>query len=171
MNTKIKNKLTLPFIMVAMVIISVTELNAQDFPRWRGANNDAIIKGTGLNLDFSEKKPPLTWTFRQAGLGYSSPARVGTTLYCQGATNDVGFAFALDTKTGNLKWKQELGPEIVEDRENCPRGTITVDGDKLYMIQGIGQIHCLSAADGKVLWKKDLAVKSCPDGVTASRLW
>jgi outer membrane protein assembly factor BamB len=45
--------------------------------------------------------------------------------------------------------------ESVEDREVCPRGTITMDGDKLYLIRGLGQIHCLSATDGKVIWQKD----------------
>ena len=147
----------LPFIMiVAAVVISGMELKAQDFPGWRGTNNDGVVKDASINLDWSEKKPALAWTFRQAGLGYSSPSIVGTTLYCQGAMDEKGFAFALDTKTGNLKWKQELGSEIVEDRENAPRGTITVDGDKLYLIRGIGQIHCLSAVDGKEIWKKDL---------------
>jgi len=154
---KRKNKVMLPFIMiVAAVVISGMELKAQDFPGWRGTNNDGVVKDASINLDWSEKKPALAWTFRQAGLGYSSPSIVGTTLYCQGAMDEKGFAFALDTKTGNLKWKQELGSEIVEDRENAPRGTITVDGDKLYLIRGIGQIHCLSAVDGKEIWKKDL---------------
>jgi len=145
----------LPFIMVAMVLISAMEINAQDFPRWRGANNDAIYKGAGLNLDFSAKKPPLAWTFRQAGSGYSSPVIVGNTLYMSGAADGKDFAFALDTQTGKLKWKQTLGEEYVQDRGDGPRGTITIDGDRLYLIRGAGQIHCLSAADGKVIWQKD----------------
>jgi outer membrane protein assembly factor BamB len=73
-----------------------------------------ISKETGLNLDWSEKKPPLLWTFKQAGAGYSSPTIVGGTLYCQGAADGSDFAFALDTKTGSLKWKQPLGPQFVQ---------------------------------------------------------
>ena len=141
--------------MVAMLHIFGLESKAQDWPQWRGLDREGVFQKSGLNLDWAEKKPPLTWVFRQAGLGYSSPTIVGTTLYCQGAVEKEGFAFALDTKTGQLKWKQDLGPEIVPDRENCPRGSITVDGDKLYLIRGIGQIHCLSAVDGKELWQKD----------------
>ena len=142
-------------LMVAMLIVTGMDLLAQDWPQWRGANREGISKETGLNLDWSTKKPPLAWTFRDAGMGYSSPVIVGTTLYCQGALDQKGFAYALDAQTGRLKWKQELGPEIVEDRENAPRGSITVDGDKLYLIRGIGQIHCLAASDGKVIWQKD----------------
>jgi outer membrane protein assembly factor BamB len=151
---KSKSKIKLLIITAVMLNISGIGL-AQDWPQWRGANRDGVSKENNLNLDWANKKPQTAWIFRQAGAGYSSPTIVGTTLYCQGATDNKGFVFALDTKTGNLKWKQKLGEETVPDRENCPRGSITADGGKLYLIRGIGQIHCLSAADGKVLWQKD----------------
>jgi outer membrane protein assembly factor BamB len=149
-----KNKIRLLAITAAITFSSM-ETKAGDWPQWRGANRDGVSKETGLHLDWSTNKPPVAWQFRQAGLGYSAPVIVGTTLYCQGAVDKKGFAFALDTKTGNLKWNRELGPESVPDRENCPRGSVTADGGKLYLIRGIGQIHCLSAADGRVIWQKD----------------
>ena len=137
------------------LVLIVMNVKAQDWPQWRGPNRDAVLKTTDLNLDWSAKKPLLLWTFRQAGAGYSAPVIVGTTLYCQGAADDKDFAFALDTKTGNLKWKQVLGGQFIESRGNGPRGSVTVDDDKLYLVRGGGQIHCLSAADGKMLWQKD----------------
>ncbi|WP_291530310.1 PQQ-binding-like beta-propeller repeat protein [Bacteroides sp. UBA939] len=152
---KAKNKVRFLIGMLVVLNIFGQESKAQDWPQWRGENRSGISKESGLNLDWANKTPSLSWVFRQAGTGYSSPSIVGTTLYCQGAMDGNGFAFALDTQTGNLKWKQGLGEESVPDRENCPRGSVTVDGDKLYLIRGIGQIHCLSATDGKVLWQKD----------------
>lgn len=142
-------------IMVAFGIISGLDLKAQDWPQWRGADRDGVSKENGLNLDWSDKKPALLWTFRQAGAGYSAPVIVGSTLFCQGAADGKDFAFALDTRTGKLKWKQDLGPLFHMDRGSGPRGSVTVDGDKLYLIRGGGQLHCLSAADGKMLWQKD----------------
>lgn len=156
MKLKSKNKIVLPFIiMVITFIISGIQTNAQDWSQWRGANREGIQKETGLNLDWSEKTPALLWVFRQAGSGYSAPTIVGTTLYCQGAAENSDFAFALDTRTGNLKWKQILGEEFIQDRGNGARGSVTVDDGKLYLIRGGGQVHCLSAADGKMLWQKD----------------
>lgn len=142
-------------VMVALMVISGKELKAQDWSQWRGPNRDGVSKETGLNLDWSKNKPPLLWVFRQAGAGYSTPTIVGTTLFCQGAMDGNDFAFALDTKTGNLKWKQPLGTQFIMDRGDGPRGAVTVDGDKLYLIRGGGQLHCLSAVDGKLLWQKD----------------
>ena len=151
-----KSKFRFNFIIIAAIlVISGIESKAQDWPRWRGVNNDGISKETGLNLNWSEKKPPLAWTFREAGSGYAAPTIVGTTLYCQGAADGNDFAFALDTQTGKLKWKQILGSESVLERGNGGRGSITVDREKLYLIRGTGQIHCLSATDGKIIWQKD----------------
>lgn len=141
--------------IVVLLSASFAELQAQDWPQWRGPNRDGISKETGLNLDWTAKKPKLLWTFRDAGAGYSAPVIVGTTLYSQGAAGGKDFAFALDTRTGKLVWKQDLGPMFVMDRGNGPRGSVSVDGDKLYLVRGGGQIHCLSAADGKMIWQKD----------------
>jgi outer membrane protein assembly factor BamB len=128
----------------------------KEWPQWRGPNRDGVSTETGLNLDWSLKKPPLQWAFKEAGAGYSSPTIVGGTLYCQGAAEGSDFAFALDAQTGKLKWKQPLGPMFEQDRGSGPRGAVTVDGDGLYLIRGGGELRRLAAADGKTLWKKDL---------------
>jgi outer membrane protein assembly factor BamB len=129
---------------------------AADWPQWRGPNREAISRETGLNLDWSAKKPPLAWTFKQAGAGYSAPTVVGTILYCQGAADESDFAFALDTETGQLKWKQPHGPQFKQDRGDGPRGSVTADGDALYLIRGGGELHCLDSASGKPRWQKGL---------------
>ena len=150
------NRFWLPFIfMVAFPTIFGINLQAQDWHQWRGENRDGISKERGLNFNWAVKKPPLVWTFNQAGAGYSAPVVVGKTLYCQGSADDIDFAFALDIETGNLKWKQKLGEQFIQDRGDGPRGSVTVDGDRLYLIRGSGQLHCLSAIDGKMIWQKD----------------
>ena len=133
----------------------VLNIEAQDWPRWRGFSQDGVVRQAGLDLDWSVEKPSLSWTFRQAGSGYSAPVIVGSTLYCAGAENGNTFAFALDVNTGKLKWRQVIGPQFDHDHGNGPRGSVTVDGDRLYLIQGGGQIHCLSVIDGKIVWQKD----------------
>ena len=145
----------LVLMIISAMICGVVDSNAQDWSQWRGSNREGIVIASGLNLDWSQRKPTLLWTFRQAGAGYSAPVIVGTTLYCQGGANGNDFAFALDTQTGALKWKKILGEEFVEEHGNGSRGSITVDGDKLYLVRSGGQIHCISAVDGRMLWEKD----------------
>jgi len=158
MKTEIKHRVLRTFvIIIGLWAITQIEVHAQDWPQWRGPHRDGVSKESALLLDWSDKTPPLLWVYREAGAGYSAPTIVGTTLYSQGAAEGYDFAFALDTGTGTLIWKQNLGTEYVDyqNRGKGARGSITVDGDKLYMIRGGGQIHCLSASDGKMLWQKD----------------
>jgi outer membrane protein assembly factor BamB len=156
MKMKSKGKTGLPFMMMVVILVmNGMYVNAQDWAQWRGANRDGVSKEAGLNLDWATSKPALTWVYRQAGAGFSAPVIVGTTLYGQGAAGGSDFAFAIDTQTGNQKWKQNLGKQSVLERGDGPRGSVTVDGDKLYLVRGDGQIHCLSAADGKMIWQKD----------------
>ena len=143
------------FIPVILLIFSYSKAYSQDWPQWRGPNRDGISQESGLHLDWTEKKPDLLWEFRQAGAGYSSPTIVDGILYCQGAADGNDFAFALDAETGKLKWKQALGDLFVMDRGDGGRGSVTVDGDTLFLIRGGGQLHCLSASDGEMLWQKD----------------
>jgi outer membrane protein assembly factor BamB len=138
------------------IILSCGTAFTMDWPQWRGPNRDDVSTETGLNLNWSEKKPQLQWAFKSAGAGYSAPTIVGHTLYCQGAEDGSDFAFALDTESGKLKWKQPLGAQFKQDRGDGPRGSITVDGDSLYLIRGGGELDCLTAAEGKPVWKKDL---------------
>jgi len=153
---KMKSKIGFSVItLIIMLVITGINVSAQDWPQWRGANREGVSKETGLNLNWADKKPALLWTFRQAGAGYAAPTIVGTTLYGHGGAEGNDFAFALDTQTGKLKWKQNLGELSVIERGDGPRGSVTVDGDKLYLIRGSGIIHCLAAADGKILWQKD----------------
>jgi outer membrane protein assembly factor BamB len=152
-----KNRFGLPFIVLAAVFaINATYLTAQDWPRWRGSNNDGIVRAQGLNLDWTQRTPTLAWTFSQTGAGFSSPTVVGNTLYITGtdATND--FAVAIDTRNGNVIWRQALAPRYAQHWGDGPRGSITVDGDRLYLILGAGQVMCLSAADGRIIWQKHM---------------
>jgi outer membrane protein assembly factor BamB len=142
--------------ITAVTLAVGTTLTAQNWSQWRGTNRDAIAKtNTNLNFDWENNPPKLSWVFREAGAGYSSPVVVGNTIYMSGAANDEEFAFALDTRTGHIKWKQILGKQFTQDHGSGPRGTMVVDNDKLYLIRADGQLHCLSISDGKILWKKD----------------
>ena len=132
------------------------KITAQDWTQWRGENREGIQKEKGINLDWAEKKPQVLWVYKDAGVGYSSPIISGNTLYLLGAANNNDFAFALDAKTSRLIWTSVLGELYVQDRGDGPRGTMTLDNGKLYLIRGAGQIHCISAEDGKMIWQKDL---------------
>ena len=146
------NLRTAPAAALALAFFSSLS-HAADWPHWRGADFDDQSKETGLLKEWPAEGPKKVWMFDDAGLGYSGFAVVSDTLYTMGARDATEFVIAIDTKTGKQKWAAEAGPLLNNNWGNGPRSTPTVDGDKVYAMSGKGVLSCLTAADGKLLWK------------------
>ena len=73
---------------------------ADDWPQFRGPDRNGVSKETGLLKTWPANGPPLLWTFRDAGAGYSPPAIVGNRLYTMGAKDKTDYLYALDTTSG-----------------------------------------------------------------------
>jgi outer membrane protein assembly factor BamB len=147
-------KLTLPLLGCLLLAGAAA---ADDWPQWQGPDRNNVSKETGLLKTWPKGGPKLLWTFSQAGMGYSAPAVVGDRLYAMGASDDKNYLFAVDVKTGKKVWASALNPlsEGQEERGNGPRGTPTVDGDRIYAITADGTLVCAKTADGAKVWSKD----------------
>lgn len=57
---------------------------------------------------------------------------------------------ALNAKTGKGKWDHEYGCEYKNVSDNAgPRTTPVIDGDRVYTLGTMGDLRCLTLADGK----------------------
>jgi len=132
-------------------------LFAADWPGWRGAQRNDHSPDKGLLKSWPEGGPKCLWVFENAGIGYSGPAIVGGKLYTMGAREDAEQLICLDTKTGKELWAAELGPVLQNQWGDGPRATPTVDGDLIFAMNAKGHLNCVSAKDGKVVWKKKMS--------------
>jgi outer membrane protein assembly factor BamB len=64
--------------------------------------------------------------------------------------------FALDRATGKTVWATALGPRVDQDRGAGPRGTPTVEGDRVYTLAENGELGCLKFGDGSVIWRRNI---------------
>jgi outer membrane protein assembly factor BamB len=128
---------------------------AADWPQWRGPNRDAISKETGLLKQWPEGGPPLAWTGKGIGQGYSAPAVAGGRIYLMGEDDKSSYVHALDAKNGSILWSTPVGK--TGGNYEGPRSTPTVDGERVYALGQWGDLVCLSAKDGKEVWRKNLA--------------
>src|SRR5215831_17715218 len=129
---------------------------AADWPQWRGPHRDGISSETGLLESWPAGGPRLVWKTQGLGEGYSSFAVVGDRLYTQGQQGNQEFVLAFDINTGKQLWRVPNGSAYHESRGNGPRGTPTVDGDRLYALAADGTLACLQPATGKAVWSIDL---------------
>jgi len=127
-----------------------------NWPQWRGPNRDGISKETGLLKQWPAEGPPLVWKATGAGRGYSSFSISNGKLYTLGLRGDREFVVAFDVATGKEAWATPHGSAFHNDRGDGPRGTPTVDGDRVYALGGNGDLSALDAKTGKLVWTKNV---------------
>ena len=130
-----------------------------NWPQWRGPNRDGISKETGLLKQWPAEGPPLAWKATGAGRGYSSFAVSNGHLFTMGLRGDREYVVAFDVATGNQAWVTPTGRAFRNDRGDGPRGTPTVDGDRLYALGGNGDLSCLETRTGRVVWTMNILQK------------
>ncbi len=130
-----------------------------DWPQWRGPNRDGISKETGLLKQWPKEGPPLVWKTKGAGGGYSSFAIANGRLFTMGLRGEREFIIAFDVANGKEVWATPHGKAFHNDRGDGPRGTPTVDGERLYALGGSGDLSCLEAGTGRIVWTMNVLQK------------
>jgi outer membrane protein assembly factor BamB len=161
-------------LLLACCVIFASSLlaKADDWPQWMGPTRDAVWAETGIvkSLPAGEMKP--LWKVPVAA-GYSGPAVANGNVFlsdrvlAKGAKNpDDPFdtkqkvnsterVLCLDAKTGKEVWKHEYDCTYQISYPAGPRCTPTVHDGKVYALGAMGDLYCLNAADGKVIWSKN----------------
>ncbi len=141
---------------LALLALSLVPANAADWPNYRGPNHDGISKESGWTTEWPANGPKVLWKAK-VGLGFSGVVVANGQAYTQGNASDQDTIFCFDANTGAPKWKHSYAaPLDAKYYEGGTSATPTVDGDQVYTISKRGIVHCLNAADGKVVWTKNL---------------
>ncbi len=135
-------------------------LRAEDWPQWRGPRRDGTWNETGIVEKFDSAQIPLRWKI-PLGPGYSGPSvAAGRVFITDRQKTDAEASeriVCLDAETGQTNWVVEYPCEYVKIGYTAgPRANVTIDGEQAFAIGAMGHTYCLSVADGKTLWKRDL---------------
>ncbi|MEW6128119.1 MAG: PQQ-binding-like beta-propeller repeat protein [Acidobacteriota bacterium] len=126
-----------------------------DWSQWRGNERTNISTETGLLKSWSGA-PPTVWSIQGLGPGYGSLAIKDDRIFVQGGKDNQSTVFCLNRADGKTVWTTALGPLLDQDRGDGPRGTPTIDGDRIYVLSENGDLACLRAKDGSAIWKKNI---------------
>jgi outer membrane protein assembly factor BamB len=140
--------------MLALVVV----VRGADCPRFRGPAGDGVFPETGLLEQWPADGPKVAWTVKGLGQGYSSATVEAGTVYVTGMDDQKQgylFAFNLD---GSPKWKTAYGPELDKRGPAVAgtRATPTIDGERAYLVTGLGKLVLFDVAKGQVLKTVDL---------------
>ena len=140
---------------LAPLLLLATIARADDWPQWRGPNRDGTSAETGLIQDWTENPPQLVWMIDGLGRGYASVSVVDGRLYTTGNFDGGQGVVAVDASSGEVLWRKTITAEVPGHKYEGSRCTPTVDGDRLYVVTSDGEIACLNAADGEIIWKRE----------------
>ena len=128
-------------------------LEADDWPQWRGPERSDVSSETGLLRQWPDDGPRREWLFENAGRGYAGFSTAEGTLFTMGTREEQEILLALDAKTGRELWATPIGEVFVEERGDGPRGTPTVNGGNVYAMGSRGDLIAANASDGVALWR------------------
>lgn len=143
--------------LIPAALLAATPAASFDWPQWRGPSRDDVSKETGLLKEWPAEGPKKLWSFTNAGQGYSAFAVVGGRLFTLGTRDGAEVLIALDATKGTELWVAKLGPILGNKWGDGPRGTPTVDGDRVYALGGDGTLVAVQLKDGKELWRTTMA--------------
>jgi len=128
---------------------------AFDWPGWRGANRDGVVPALPDRLPASARwvwqKPLL-----QAGLAGLAVAN-GLLYVAERNAVDEGDQFrCLRADNGEQVWSHSYPAPGQLDYGQSPRATPLVHDGKVYLLGAFGDLNCLDAVSGKVMWTRNI---------------
>ena len=129
--------------------------SAADWPRFLGPDGTGIAPDTGINKNWAQRPPKVLWQTAMHDDGYAGPSVAGGRVFIMDHQGEEDVVRAIDFTTGQDVWAFRY-PDPGGPNYGFARSTPCYDDGRLYTLGRAGQLLCLSAADGKLLWSKSL---------------
>ena len=146
-------------LLASILCIGVAVPHAQvttDWPQWRGPSRSAISPETGLLGSWPAGGPPRVWAATNLGSGFGSISVSRERVYVQGMRSGQSLVSALNRADGKLVWTKPVGRAVDNYQGPGPRGTPSVDGDRLYVLTENGDLASLRQQDGTIVWQRNI---------------
>ncbi len=145
-----------PLSLALTVLLFATICHAADSPQFRGAHRTGMFDETGLMKAWPENGPPLLWKADGFGVGYSSADVVKDRIYVTGTlAEQESFVFVLDLD-GKVIDKIPYGKETTAESAPGARCTPTIEGNRLYLLNGLGPLVCIDLPTKKIVWQVNI---------------
>jgi outer membrane protein assembly factor BamB len=144
--------------LLFVLAVTAASASAADWPRFHGPNSDNVSPDKGLLKSWPEVGPQRIWEASGIGEGYSTVAIVGDMIYTSGAIDDLECVVTALNSEGEIVWQQKNGDAWTGSYPGT-RSTPTISDGLLYHLSGIGNLICLKADSGDVVWSVNILEK------------
>ena len=129
---------------------------ADNWPQWRGPNNDGISTENGLPSTWS-KTANVVWRTALPGRAGATPCVWGDRIYLTSNEGDDLVLLCIATTDGAMKWKRTVcsGNQDARSGEgNSASPSPSTDGKHVWVFFGTGILACYTV-DGTEVWRLD----------------
>jgi len=140
---------------IAFITLSAP-VGAQDWPQWRGPDRDGKADGFAAPATWPEQFHQ-NWK-TEVGQADATPALVGGKLFVFSRQDTDEVTQCLDAATGKQIWIDKYtvkAGKVPGDGHPGPRSSPAVGQGKVVTLGVRGDLSCLDAATGKVIWRKN----------------
>jgi outer membrane protein assembly factor BamB len=127
-----------------------------DWPQWMGPDREGIwhldIQKDTLKKDDLKKN----WEV-PIGSGYSGPTVSGGLVYVMDlikTPEEKERVLCFNLETGEQVWEYSYPVSYSVGYPTGPRASVLIDNGLAYALGTMGELHCMNAITGKVIWKK-----------------
>jgi outer membrane protein assembly factor BamB len=147
-----------------LCIAEVQPASGDEWPQWRGPTRDGVWRESGVMEKFpvAQNTPaeqlPVRWR-APISSGYCGPTVADGRVFVmdrQDMPQQIERVLAFDADTGKPLWSYQYHCEYTVQYVAGPRASVSIDEGRAYALGTMGHLHCFNAADGKILWVKDL---------------
>src|SRR5688500_12343189 len=123
---------------------------------FRGPARDGHYRERPIRTDWSPSGPPPLWK-QPVGGGYASFVVAGGHAFTIEQRGSQEVVAAYDVRTGRELWTNAWAEAFRESMGgDGPRATPTWHDGKVYALGGSGELRCLDAATGAVIWRTNI---------------
>ena len=141
------------------VHIWLSSLQAEDWPRWRGPRSDGTWRGPRLAQTWPQGGLQRQWV-QSVGSGYSGVTVAGNRVVTMDRLTkpaEVERVLCFDAGTGDPDWVYQYPVEYGDLQYGSgPRSAPTIFQGRVYSLGAMGNLTCLDARDGSLIWAVDL---------------
>ena len=145
-------------------LLLTLSVQAADWPQWRGPNRDGVWNETGILKTLPAGGLKVRWRV-PVGPGWSRPVVVQGRVYLTDMRLAKPKAWeriqCFKETSGKLLWSREselVYPDFafVPEQGGGPAATLIVEAGKVYWSGRSGQVDCMDARSGKMIWEVHL---------------
>lgn len=144
-------------LIASLALAPAAELTVRptDWPQFRGLNREAVSPEKGLLQKWPNGGPAKLWTVSDCGGGYSSVAVVDGFIFGTGKKGEKEHVWCRKEADGSEVWSTPFADFKKVGYEQGTRSTPSVAAGKVFVVGTGGEIACVNATTGKLVWSKN----------------